>query len=126
MSRKFKAIVAKMEGLRERLTLQKPKLLGEPASFPEKPGVYLITDKSGHLYTGRAKNIRRRMQNHGGTQPQSSTFAFRLACHDLGWTTQYQKGKGRASLMQRPKFRRRFEKNVDDIKKMTVRYVLIK
>jgi predicted GIY-YIG superfamily endonuclease len=126
MSRRFKAVVAKMDRLRELLMLQKPTVLGETSKFPEKPGVYLITDKQGHLYTGRAKNIRRRMSNHGGTQPQSSTFAFRLACHDLGWKTQYQKGKGRTSLMQRTRFKSRFKKNVKSIREMQVRYVIIK
>ncbi|MDE2133325.1 MAG: hypothetical protein KGJ49_01860 [Alphaproteobacteria bacterium] len=121
----FHKAVDQMRPLLRSLMKQEPISLGEASSFPTLPGVYLITDSSGHLYTGRCKSIRQRMRNHGGNSPESSTFAFRLACEKLGRKATYKKGESRKALASNPNFKTAFLENVERIRKMNVRFVVI-
>lgn len=122
---RFHATVEQMRPLLKQLLDQTPTLLGRAEDFPARPGVYLITDETGHLYTGRCKSLRQRMKNHGGSAPESSTFAFRLACNAFGRKPSYKKGDGRKDLMARPEFKKVFLANVDKLRAMNVRYVEI-
>lgn len=124
-STEFDKAVGQMRPLLMALTGQEPIPLGEASRFPARPGVYLITDATGHLYTGRCKSIRQRMKNHGGNAPESSTFAFRLACDKIGRKATYKKGEGRKDLVSDPKFKSAFLENVERIRQMEVRHVVI-
>jgi predicted GIY-YIG superfamily endonuclease len=125
MTAKFDAIAKKMNPLLESLLDQRPKKLGDRKGFPRTPGVYLISDESGHLYTGRCKIIWQRLGNHGGKSPDSSTFAFKLACQAIGRKVTYKKGEGRKEIKQDQKFKNAFLSNVEMIRKMNVRFVEI-
>lgn len=125
MSDVFQKAVNAMAPLYDTLMSQAPVALHDKKSFPDKGGVYLICDGDTPLYTGRCKNIRKRMANHGGRSPQSSTFAFRLACAAIEHKVTYKAGKGRKELMQNPAFRQHFDGNVERIRNMNVRYVAI-
>jgi predicted GIY-YIG superfamily endonuclease len=125
MTAKFDAIIQQMNPLLRNLLEQLPKKLGERKGFPKNPGVYLISDGDGHLYTGRCKNIWQRLGNHGGTSPDSSTFAFKLACHAIGRQVTYKKGEGRKEIKQDHRFKEAFLNNVGLIRNMNVRFVEI-
>jgi len=125
MSEEFTKAVKKMQPWLLHLLKQHPILLGETKQFPTKPGVYLISDGTGHLYAGRCKNIRQRMKNHGGTSPASSTFAFRLSCQAIKRKVSYKKGDGRKELMANATFKRTFLGNVNKIRQMNVRHIII-
>jgi predicted GIY-YIG superfamily endonuclease len=125
MSAEFENAVKEMAPLLDRL-LQQPVIpVGNKNDFPDSPGVYLITDETGHLYTGRCKSLKKRMGNHGGKSPASSTFAFRMACQSIGHTASYKKGEGRKELMADEKFIAAFHGNVERIREMNARYVVI-
>ena len=124
-SLEFDNVVKRMRPLLVALIGQEPIPLGEATQFPARPGVYLITDATGHLYTGRCKSIRQRMKNHGGKAPESSTFAFRLACDKIGRKATYKKGEGRKDLMADANFKKAFLENVEKIRQMKVRHVVI-
>ena len=125
MTAEFHDAVDKMAPLLESLLGQEPISVGNKRAFPDKPGVYLLTDQSGHLYTGRCKSLKKRMGNHGGKSAASSTFAFRMACHAIGRTASYRKGEGRKDLMKDDAFKAAFNANVQRISEMDARYVEI-
>lgn len=125
MAQVFQKAVDAMVPLYETLMSQPLVPLHDKKSFPDKGGVYLICEDDTPLYTGRCKSIRKRMANHGGRSPQSSTFAFRLACAAIEHKVTYKAGKGRKELMQNPSFCQHFESNVERIRNMNVRYVVI-
>ena len=125
MSPEFDDVVQQMRPLMDKLMSQAPKMLGQRKQFPRVPGVYLISDSEGHLYTGRCKNIWQRMGNHGGKSPDSSTFAFRLASKAVNHKATYLEGKGRKELKKDEAFKTAFLSNVALIRAMTVRFVEI-
>jgi hypothetical protein len=125
MTAEFESAVKEMAPLFDRLLQQSAISVGNKAEFPDQPGVYLISDASGHLYTGRCKSLRKRMGNHGGKSPASSTFAFRMACASISRVASYKKGDGRKELMENPQFKSAFHENVDRIRKMNARFVVI-
>jgi hypothetical protein len=125
MSAAFDRAIERMKPLIDELLAAKPVPVGEKGKFPDEPGVYLISDGEKALYTGRCKSIRKRMGNHGGKSPESSTFAFRMACEAIGRTATYKKDEGRKALMSDESFRSVFHNNVEKIRGMNARFVVI-
>jgi predicted GIY-YIG superfamily endonuclease len=126
MNREFKRYAGEMEQLLKELLACPQISITDGSEFPDKPGVYLISKGKRALYVGRSRSIKKRIANHRGASPHSSTFAFRLACNALGWKPSYTRGKGRASLMKQRKFKTAFKKNVSKIREMTARFVEVK
>jgi hypothetical protein len=100
-----------------------------PANLPKtmpKEGIYLFSEKGNHLYVGRSRNIRRRIQKHSrpGATHHTASFAFLIAREDTGWNKAAYKPEGsRAQLAEIPEFANAFTKAKERIRSMDLRFV---
>lgn len=100
-----------------------------PSNLPKpmpKEGIYLFSEEGNHLYVGRSRNIRRRIQKHSrpGATHHTASFAFLLAREDTGMNQATYKPEGsRAQLVEIPEFADAFTKAKERIRNMDLRYV---
>jgi hypothetical protein len=86
-------------------------------------GVYLFSEGERHLYIGRAKNVRERVQYHSLPSSPDAPFAFRRAREITGRLPTYRKQDSRAVLLGDPVFRAEYEAQKRWIATLVVRYV---
>jgi hypothetical protein len=126
MNKAFQAHVDALPDLLERLLAMPPvKVCELPKAMP-KHGVYVLTERSRHLYVGRSNRLKTRLGEHGrpSSPATKSAFVFRLAREATGRTKASYKPKGsRNQLMQDARFRAEFVKAKERISQMNVRYV---
>ncbi|MGE0200778.1 MAG: GIY-YIG nuclease family protein [Candidatus Melainabacteria bacterium] len=86
MDARFTSLLDQLESKFKALTEMVPVLI---QSFPVKdkrPGVYLFSEGTHHLYVGRTNHVRSRWGNHcnPGSGPKSAAFAIKLARRETG------------------------------------------
>ncbi|SRR6266550_5663860 len=89
-------------------------------------GVYLFSEGRRHMYVGRSKELRGRIQRHSrpGAKENMATFAFLLARRSTRLLRASYRAEGsRSHLLQNPVFRAAFAKAKIRIRKMDVRFV---
>jgi hypothetical protein len=126
MNRLFAAVIESLEPSYRRLLGMTPvKATNLPPDMPVA-GVYLFTEEGRHLYVGRSKGLRGRIQRHSrpGATHRMAAFAFRLAREATGELLATYKAKGsRRELAERPRFRNAFARAKARIRSMDVRFV---
>jgi predicted GIY-YIG superfamily endonuclease len=91
--------------------------------LPARPAVYVFIENEKVVRVGRTKNLKRRIQNHLTPRHNSSPFAFKQACSELGCKPSYRKAGSRTQLEQDPVFKMNFEKQIARLKSMNIKYV---
>jgi hypothetical protein len=104
----------------------------EPFRYSTKPSklpknvVYLFSENDAPLYVGRSNRFDQRLGNHcrRSSQPNQSSFAFRLAREAASRITPEYKGDGtRRALMEDPIFAQGFTQAKVRLNKMEIRFV---
>jgi len=122
---RFRKQVEGLEGKFQQLRSAKAfRINGLPKNVPIS-GIYLFSEGKKHLYVGRSRKIRRRLNYHCSGNCVVATFAFHLAREGSGLLkATYKKGKGtRKELAVNPKFMRAFAKATKRVREMRIRFV---
>jgi hypothetical protein len=124
MNQRFKKHVEALEPAFQRLISMEPLHANQlPRKMP-KSGIYLFSEGKNHLYVGRSRRLRQRLQYHGSDRFLVASFAFLLAREDSGFTeATYRKKGGRAELQTMPKFIESFSRASQRIRDMDIRFV---
>ena len=124
MNARFRKHVERLEGKFRELIGTKPFRVDQlPKNVPTS-GVYLFSEGKKHLYVGRSREIRRRLNYHCSGQCTVATFAFHLAREGSGFLRATYKPKGsRKELAANPKFKRAFGKATKRVREMRIRFV---
>jgi hypothetical protein len=102
-----------------------PLALLSAVGLPEQPAVYAFAEHRRILQIGRTGNLKRRIQSHTRLDHRSSSFAFKLARQELDREPTYKKEGSRGALQLDPVFMQRFKKQVDRLKTMQLKYLLV-
>ncbi len=90
-----------------------------------RPGIYLFSEGSCHLYVGRTDNLKKRIQTQrrSGAGTNQAAFAYAIAKHELSIPrVPYNKNHPAHPQMQ-PGFDRAFHRAKQRVRIMTVRVV---
>jgi hypothetical protein len=93
--------------------------------IPAVGGVYVIFENRKPMYTGRSRNIRRRISNHRYPRPGVSAFSMKLARELSRKKATYTKVDSFNSLKNDQKFLRAYDKCAARISRMSVKFVEI-
>jgi hypothetical protein len=89
--------------------------------------VYLFSEGDDPFYVGRSRKFSQRLGNHcrPGSQANQSSFAYKLACQDIGFTpVPYKKGNSAIDCLKRePGLSEAFEASKRRLAGMHIRYV---
>lgn len=116
------ALVPKLATLRAMSPFTVPTL---PPVMPER-GIYLFSEGDEHLYVGRTKTLRKRLQNHCRTSSThfQATFAFLLAREETkNLRATYKAAGSRAALLLDPEFAQAFLDAKTRLRGLSVRFV---
>lgn len=126
MNEAFRQTVEALAPALEQLLGMDPVTVASLPSRMPKAGVYLFSEGSEHLYVGRTKSMRSRLQSHcrPSSGHNSATFAFRLAREATGLTTAtYTPNGSRTDLENHPAFAAAFKAAKERVRHMDVRFV---
>ena len=121
------ATIEGLEGRLQELVSIQPQTRAALAPVPVISAIYLFSEKRRPIYTGRTRNLRRRLADHmnPGNDRYSATFAFRLAKEDaLG--TKLDLSVPNAELERQPAFRKLFLSAKERVSAMGVQFVEIR
>src|ERR1700720_282316 len=102
-----------------------PSLPGQlPRDLPSR-GVYLFSEETRHLYVGRARDLRQRVQRHcrNSSGPGVASFAMLLARESTARRATYRRGESRSALLAEASFADAFRGAKERIRSMSVRFV---
>ncbi|MGD0999123.1 MAG: GIY-YIG nuclease family protein [Candidatus Brocadiia bacterium] len=126
MNERFRECVEGLDASYRRLIEMRPaKVCNLPDDVPQH-GVYLFSENGKHLYVGRSKNIRNRLQVHcrPSSRHNAATFAFLLASKETGRPAVTYKTKGgRKELEGTEPFKSAFVKAKEKVRQMDVRFI---
>ena len=126
MNEAFRQKVEVLDPALEQLVNMEPATVTSlPTQIP-KAGVYLFSEGAKHLYVGRTKSLRSRLQSHcrPSSGHNSATLAFRMARETTGQTEPTYRPEGsRADLQKDPAFADAFAKAKQRVRNMEVRFV---
>ncbi len=126
MNERFRDYVEGLDASLRRLIEMGPvKICNLPDDVPHQ-GVYLFSEEGKHLYVGRSKNIRSRLQVHcrSSSGHNAATFAFLLAAKEIGRPAATYKTKGgRNELEGTEPFKSAFMKAKEKVQQMDVRFI---
>ena len=128
MDNRFRTNVEALHPCFERLTAMAPVtvLTLPPERGMPAQGVYLFSEGEKHLYAGRTKRLRQRLQEHGRPSSGHNTapFAFLLAREETGRkTATYQTSGSRGELEADPRFAVDFTAAKQRVRAMDIRFV---
>lgn len=121
----------------EELALRLPQLLeslrhcvplGRSADgAPDRPGVYVLSERGTPLYVGQTRRLRRRLRQHGGraSRENQAVFAFAIAKREAASAGLSLDGVTRRALAQEPRFVEIFRQARERVAAMDVRFVEI-
>jgi hypothetical protein len=122
MNAKFRTFVDSAESQLNRLMNSPP---AERSSIPNKGGIYLFSDGSRHLYVGRAKDLRRRINGHSRPSSKDAPLAFKLAREQTNRRHATYKSQGsRAELLDDPLFYSAYSAAKETIRNFNVRFII--
>ena len=123
MDRKFKVLIEGLHQKYEELLRMSPVTVDTAPKDTPKGGVYLFSEGSQNLYTGRTKRlIRDRLKDHVSTA-DDCPFAWHIAREKTGKKATYKIEGSRKELLKDPEFKAEYENSKSRIRKMDVRYV---
>ena len=123
MDRKFKVLIEGLHQKHEELLRMSPVTVDTAPKDTPKGGVYLFSEGSQNLYTGRTKRlIRDRLKDHVSTA-DDCPFAWHIAREKTGKKATYKIEGSRKELLKDPEFQAEYENSKSRIRKMDVRYV---
>jgi hypothetical protein len=125
-NQRFVEGLEQLEPLFERLIKSDPLMPTQLPVSVSGSGVYLFSNDDVHLYVGRTRNLRRRVQQHyrKSSGHASAPFAFRLAREATGnLIPAYTKKGSRAVLVADEGFALAFDNAKSTIRSMQVRTV---
>jgi hypothetical protein len=123
MDKKFQVLIEGLHQKYEELLRMSPVTVDTAPKDTPKGGVYLFSEGSQNLYTGRTKrSIRKRLKYHVGTAADCP-FAWRIAREITGKQATYKIKGSRKELLKDPEFKAEYENAKSRIRKMDVRYV---
>jgi hypothetical protein len=124
MSGDFASLIPEIEAYAKRL--EDAELFPyDHKDFPDEPGIYLFYEKENAVRVGRAKKLKTRIKGHSSKNYKTAAFAFKLTRKATNKPTTYTPEGSREDLMKDPEFRAEFDKNIERIKKMKVKYIVV-
>jgi hypothetical protein len=122
--REFDELVKNVKMLHQRLMDMPPVTRDKPEQC-SYPGVYLFSVGEFHLYVGRSKNVRKRIQQHTRPSSKDAPLAFLLARKMTGIMkpSYHRKKDSRKLLLKNPTFNAAYAEAKQEIRKMTIRHV---
>ena len=123
MNEIFREHVERLHPTFELLMRMEPvTVLSLPKQVPQS-GIYLFSEGATHLYVGRSKRLRSRLQYHCGTA-DDAPFAFKLARHETGNVkATYTSAGSRRALLEAPAFSAAYQRAKNRIRRMHLRFV---
>ncbi len=123
MNEKFREHVERLHPIFESLIQMEPVTVQSLPKQMPKSGIYLFSEGSTHLYVGRSKKLRSRVQYHCGTA-NDAPFAFKLARHETGNVkATYTVVGSRRQLLEDPAFAAAYLQAKNRIRRMHLRFV---
>lgn len=122
----FTNLIGTLPASLERLLAMAPVTVKTmPRQMPVS-GIYLWSEAGKHIYVGRSRRIRQRLQEH--VRPSSghnqASFAFLMARQETGMTdASYSPAGSRAQLLNDPIFKETFDTAKQRLAKMELRFV---
>jgi hypothetical protein len=124
MNPSFEEVLSKMETLFQRFVGAPRVSFADRKNFPTAPGLYLLSEADKDLYVGRSSSgLKKRLRGHTAGTHFSSSFAFLLARDETNMKPTYKKEGSRPELMLHPVFRPAFDRAVERIRNMEVRFI---
>lgn len=99
--------------------------LPAPSDMP-RSGIYLWSDAGRHLYVGRSRRIRQRLQEHARDSAghNQASFAFLLARESTGQiAASYSTSGSRHALLQDDRFQTAFSNAKARLRRMELRFI---
>lgn len=126
MDKRFLNYIELLDPLFQQLMRMEPvKVDVLPTNVPAE-GVYLFSEGNRHLYVGRSRRMRARLQRHSrpGARHSSASLAFALARKSTGrHKATYQTSESRRALENEAGFREAFARAKRRIRRMDIRFV---
>jgi hypothetical protein len=127
MDEHFRKLIESLEPkFKKLISMKSVKYKALPRPLTTKFAVYLFSEDNSHLYVGRTKNLRQRLQGHctPSSTHFSASFAFRIARQETGRLKATYTAKGsRQNLVIDPVFGQAFETAKKRVSSMDIRYV---
>lgn len=121
---RFDAAVVRMPELFDQLMSCDLFEMKAKASWKKLHAIYVFYDGNAvPCHTGRTRNLQGRIRAHRANCHHSASFAFKRARRALGLEATYRPEGSRAHLMSDPIFRSEFNRQREQIGKMTLRFV---
>lgn len=125
---KFADLIESLPASLEQLLAMTPvtvKSMPRPRQMPAS-GIYLWSEANSHIYVGRSRRIRQRLQEH--VRPSSghnqASFAFLIARQDTGMLdASYAPAGSRARLLEIPEFKKAFDAAKQRLTTLELRFV---
>ena len=119
----FESLVATLPPLFAKLHNSKSFTKKGTTDQKGKKGVYAFYDGDSALHVGRTRNLMRRLRGHTLKRHNTATFAFKLTRQILDRQATYRPLGSRLNLMSDPDFKSEFERQLERVKHMGVRFV---
>lgn len=123
MNETFRQHVEQLEPKFRKLLSASPYQFGSLPQGIFISGVYLFSEGEAHLYVGRSKDIRKRLNNHCCRDYTRASFAFLLARLETGFKATYTKKGSKAEIRKLPEFQDAFARATERIRRMDFRFV---
>jgi hypothetical protein len=123
MNKKFRRYAESLDvALQELISMQPVALSHLPRNMPQE-AIYLFSERGRHMYVGRTKRLRLRLQQHcrPSATHYSATFAFLLAREATGRTDVSL--ASRSDLEGDREFHQAFLRAKERVRRMDVRFV---
>ena len=124
---RFCRLNERLPELLEALRAQSPMPRGTGVTFPETPGVYLLSEDGLPVYVGQTRNLRRRLAQHGAAagRENQATFAFNRARNEAR-ASGIDVARSRRELAMDPRFEALFRQHRQRVARMAIRAVMVK
>ena len=123
INKRFRNLVDGLERKCQTLLTMRPVIASDVRNDTPVGGVYLFSEGSTYLYTGRTKRkIGVRIRDHFSTAPDCP-FAWLLAREATGKKATYTPAGSRKALLADPLFKAAYDRAKGRIRRMHVRYV---
>src|SRR5688572_15199671 len=118
MNDTFRQHVESLHPKFESLMATSPLAFTALSAVSDKPGIYLLSEGTEHLYIGRTKKLRSRLKMHVGGDPAAASFAVKLARQCIGRLATYKSDNSLRVLRLEPGFVTAFSDATARIRKM--------
>lgn len=123
--KKFREFSHRLPELFKKLENTEAVVIKEFKSKGRQPGIYVFIENGKPVHVGRTRNIQGRLRGHTTKNHSSASFAFKRTRKKLEKKATYKQKGSRADLMNNSKFYKEFEKQIELIKRMKIKFLCV-